>query len=42
MKLLIADDNPQITQILATYARKEGYDETKHRTLCFVFLSDST
>jgi DNA-binding response OmpR family regulator len=28
MKLLIADDNPQITQILATYARKEGYDVT--------------
>jgi len=28
MNLLIADDNPQITSILATYAKKEGYDVT--------------
>jgi DNA-binding response OmpR family regulator len=28
MNLLIADDNPQITSILATYARKEGYNVT--------------
>lgn len=28
MNLLIADDNPQITSILATYARKEGYQVT--------------
>ena len=26
MNLLIADDNPQITSILATYAKKEGYN----------------
>jgi len=28
MNLLIADDNPQITSILATYAKKEGYEVT--------------
>jgi DNA-binding response OmpR family regulator len=28
MNLLIADDNPQITSILATYAKKEGYNVT--------------
>ncbi len=28
MNLLIADDNPQITSILATYAKKEGYTVT--------------
>lgn len=26
MKILIADDNPQITSILQTYAKKEGYE----------------
>ena len=25
-KILIADDNQQITSILANYARKEGFD----------------
>jgi DNA-binding response OmpR family regulator len=26
MKLLIADDHPQITDILGSYAKKEGYE----------------
>lgn len=28
MKILIADDNPQITAILQSYAKKEGYETT--------------
>ena len=27
-KILIADDNQQITSILANYARKEGFEQT--------------